>query len=198
NGITISVAPGEYTEGQTVAITFSTQTNVTAPLTFTYSLTNSGFNSADFTGNLSVTIATGTNNTVRNITLIDDTEDEGDENMRINIGTIPSQYVRMNDNIIVRVVDNDFVVSPWGTPLNPTYGIVSSTAPIGYYASLEGKSGVELKQAVQDIIANPAVVRAHNYGDVETIIKKADQNPLNSNQVWLMYKEVPRSKLDIQ
>ncbi len=198
NGITISVAPGEYTEGQTVAITFSTQTNVTAPLNFTYSLTNSGFNSADFTGNLSVNIATGTNSAVRIITLIDDAEDEGDENMRINIGTIPSQYVRMNDNIIVRVVDNDFVVSPWGTPLNPTYGVVSSTAPIGYYASLEGKSGVELKQAVQDIIANPAVVRAHNYGDVETILKKADENPLNSNQVWLMYKEVPRSKLDIQ
>ena len=198
NGITISVAPGEYTEGQTVAITFSTQSNVTVPLNFTYSLTNSGFDSADFTGNLSVNIATGTNSAVRIITLIDDAEDEGDENMRINIGTIPSQYVRMNDNIIVRVVDNDFVVSPWGTPLNPTYGVVSSTAPIGYYASLEGKSGVELKQAVQDIIANPAVVRAHNYGDVETILKKADENPLNSNQVWLMYKEVPRSKLDIQ
>jgi endonuclease I len=96
------------------------------------------------------------------------------------------------------LLNNDFVVSPWGTPLNPTYGIVSSTAPIGYYASLEGKSGVELKQAVQDIIANPAVVRAHNYGDVETILKKADENPLNSNQVWLMYKEVSRSKLDIQ
>jgi hypothetical protein len=55
-----------------------------------------------------------------------------------------------------------------------------------------------LKQAVQDIIANPSVVHAHNYGDMETILKTADQNPLNSNQVWLMYVEVPRSKLDIQ
>jgi hypothetical protein len=118
--------------------------------------------------------------------------------MRINVGVIPAQYVRMNDNIIVRIIDNDFVVSPWGTPLNPTYGLVSSTAPDGYYDSLEGKSGAVLKQALQDIIANPATVHAHNYGDVETIIKKADQNPSNSNQVWLMYTEVPRSKLDIQ
>ena len=198
NGLSINVAAAEYTEGQTVNITFTTQTNVTSALTFNYSLSNGNFNTSDYTGSLSVTIATGTNSTVKTITLVDDIVDEGDENMKINVSTIPSQYVRMNDNVIVRILDNDFVVSPWGTPLNPTYGIVISTAPAGYYATLEGKSGAILKQAVQDIIANPATVHAHNYGDVETIIKKADQNPSNSNQVWLMYTEVPRSKLDIQ
>ncbi len=198
NGLTINVAATEYTEGQTLNITFTTQTNVTTPLTFNYSLSSGNFNTSDYTGSLSVTIATGTNATVKTITLVDDVVDEGDENMRINVSTIPSQYVRMNDNIIIRILDNDFIVSPWGTPLNPTYGIVTSTAPIGYYNSLEGKSGAILKQAVQDIIANPVVVHAHNYGDMETILKKADQNPLNSNQVWLMYTEIPRSKLDIQ
>lgn len=198
NGLTINVAATEYTEGQTLNITFTTQTNVTTPLTFNYSLSSGNFNTSDYTGSLSVTIATGTNTTVKTITLVDDVVDEGDENMRINVSTIPSQYVRMNDNIIIRILDNDFVVAPWGTPLNPTYGIVTSTAPVGYYNSLEGKSGALLKQALQDIIANPGVVHAHNYGDMETILKKADQNPLNSNQVWLMYTEIPRSKLDIQ
>jgi hypothetical protein len=198
NGLSINVATSQYTEGQSLDITFTTQTNVTSPLTFNYSLSNGNFNTADYTGSLSVTIATGTNSAVKTITLVDDVVDEGDENMKINISTIPSQYVRLNDNVIVRIVDNDFAVAPWGTPLNPTYGLVSSTAPVGYYDSLEGKSGAVLKQAIQDIIANPAVVHAHNYGDIETIIKKADQNPLNSNQVWLMYTEIPRSKLDIQ
>lgn len=198
NGLTINVAATEYTEGQTLNITFTTQTNVTTPLTFNYSLSSGNFNTSDYTGSLSVTIATGTNTTVKTITLVDDVVDEGDENIRINVSTIPSQYVRMNDNIIIRILDNDFVVAPWGTPLNPTYGIVTSTAPVGYYNSLEGKSGALLKQALQDIIANPGVVHAHNYGDMETILKKADQNPLNSNQVWLMYTEIPRSKLDIQ
>ena len=42
------------------------------------------------------------------------------------------------------------------------------------------------------------MVRAHNYGDVTDILKVADQNPLNSNQVWLMYVETPRAKLDFQ
>lgn len=198
NGLTISTDATEYSEGQTVNITFTTQTNVTTPLNFSYSLSNGGFNTADYTGSQNVTIAAGANSATTVITLIDDVIDEGDENMRINVGVIPAQYVRMNDNIIVRIIDNDFVISPWGTPLNPTYGLVSSTAPDGYYDSLEGKSGAVLKQALQDIIANPATVHAHNYGDVETIIKKADQNPSNSNQVWLMYTEVPRSKLDIQ
>jgi hypothetical protein len=198
NGLSINVAASEYTEGQSLDITFTTQTNVTSPLTFNYSLSSGNFNTSDYTGSLSVTIATGTNSAVKTITLVDDVVDEGDENMKINISTIPSQYVRMNDNVIVRIVDNDFVVAPWGTPLNPTYGLVSSTAPAGYYDSLEGKAGAVLKQAIQDIIANPAVVHAHNYGDIETILKKADQNPLNSNQVWLMYTEIPRSKLDIQ
>ena len=198
NGLTISTDATEYSEGQTVNITFTTQTNVTTPLNLSYSLSNGGFNTADYTGSQNVTIAAGANSATTVITLIDDVIDEGDENMRIDVGVIPAQYVRMNDNIIVRIIDNDFVISPWGTPLNPTYGLVSSTAPDGYYDSLEGKSGAVLKQALQDIIANPATVHAHNYGDVETIIKKADQNPSNSNQVWLMYTEVPRSKLDIQ
>jgi len=198
NGLSINVATSAYTEGESLDITFTTQTNVTSPLTFNYSLSSGNFNTSDYTGSLSVTIATGTNSAVKTITLVDDVVDEGDENMRINVGTIPSQYVRMNDNVIVRIVDNDFTTAAWGTPLNPTYGLVSSTAPMGYYDTLEGKSGAVLKQAIQDIIANPAVVHAHNYGDIETILKKADQNPLNSNQVWLMYTEIPRSKLDIQ
>ena len=33
---------------------------------------------------------------------------------------------------------------------------------------------------------------------MNTILQTADQSPLNSNDVWLMYKEIPRSKLLIQ
>ena len=55
-----------------------------------------------------------------------------------------------------------------------------------------------MKQAIQDIIANPNLVREQNYGDAYDILKEADQNPENSSQVWLMYVEQPRSKLDTQ
>ncbi|HLN95454.1 MAG TPA: endonuclease, partial [Flavobacterium sp.] len=96
------------------------------------------------------------------------------------------------------VIDNDYTIAAWGTPVNPTYGLVASTAPAGYYNSLNGKSGAQLKQAIQDIIANPATVHAQNYGDVTDILKEADQNPLNSNQVWLMYVEQPRAKFKFQ
>ena len=199
NGITISTTATQYNEGQTFAITFTTQTNVTgSTLNFNFSISSGNFNTSDYIGNTTVSIPIGSNSYTATIQVVDDTIDEGDETAKIRFGTLPAVYNKRNDNIEIRIIDNDYTVAPWGTPLNPTYGVVSSTAPAGYYASLEGKSGLVLKQAIQDIIANPALVHAHNYGDIETIIKKADQNPLNSNQVWLMYVEQPRSKLELQ
>jgi hypothetical protein len=198
NGVTIITDTSHKNEGDSFDITFQTQQPAATDLTFTFTLNNGTFNSADFTGNTTVFIPQGQNSFTTTITLIDDDLDEGDEVLRIRFGTLPFGYVRMNDNIFIRVIDNDFSTSPWGTPLNPTYGIVSSTAPQGYYDSLNGKAGEELRQAIQDIIANPDVVRAHTYGDVIEILNNADQNPLNNNQVWLMYVEIPRAKLDFQ
>lgn len=198
NGITISINTTQYTEGNTFPITFTTQNNVTADLTFGFTLNNSSFTTDDFTGNTTVFIAAGSKSFSTTITLIDDFFDEGDEVSKIKFGTLPSLFNRLNDFIEIRIVDNDFTVAPFGTPLNPTHGIVTSTAPIGYYDSLEGLSGNALKLAIQNIIANPAVVHAHNYGDIVEILRKADQNPLNSNQVWLMYVEQARSKLEVQ
>ena len=198
NGISISVNATQYTEGNSFSITFTTQNNVTADLTFGFTLNNSSFTTADFTGNTTVFIPSGSKSFTTSIALTDDNFDEGDEVAKIKFGTLPSLYNRLNDFIEIRIIDNDFTVAPFGTPLNPTHGIVSSTAPIGYYDSLEGLSGNALKQAIQDIIANPTVIHAHNYGDILDILMKADQNPLNSNQVWLMYVEQPRSKLDVQ
>lgn len=198
NGITISIPATQVTEGSSINITFTTQTPVTSDLTFTFSLNSGSINNPDFTGSTTAFIPTGSTSYTTNITFVDDVLDEGDEVAIVKFGTLPSQYNRINDQIQFRVIDNDFTVAAWGTPLNPTYGIVTPTTPVGYYSSLEGKSGTVLKQAIQDIIANPSVVHAHNYGDIETILKTADQNPLNSNQVWLMYVEQPRSKLDLQ
>ena len=198
NGIMITAPTTHLNEGDSFVITFTTQTNVASNLTFNFSLHNDSFTTADYTGNTTVLIPAGSNSFSTTIQIIDDAIDEGDEVLKIKFGTLPAGYVRMNDNIEIRVIDNDFTVSAWGTPLNPTHGVVTSTAPAGYYNSLEGLSGAALKQAVQNIIANPAVVRAHNYGDIVEILKKADQNPLNSNQVWMMYVESPRAKLDYQ
>lgn len=199
NGLSVAVNPtGSQTEGNTFTLTFSTKNPVTSDLNFTYTLANGTFDTFDYSASLSVVISSGTSSTVKTVQLIDDSSNEGDETMLISLGAIPASYTKLNDNVEVRIHDNDFIVQPWGNPLNPTHGIVSSTAPAGYYASLEGKSGVVLKQAIQDIIANSAVVREHTYGDAFDVLKDADQNPANSSEVWLMYVEQPRSKLDYQ
>jgi hypothetical protein len=201
NGISAIVSPtGELTEPSSFIITFSTQNPVAgSDLVFNYSLENGNFDSSDYTtGSLTVTIPIGSNFVVKNISIIDDIINEGDETMKMVLGIVPSNYSVLTNNVEVRIHDNDYLVKPWGTPLNPTYGLCTSTKPVGYYDSLDGLSGIALKQAVQNIIANPLVVREHTYADVFEMLLDTDVNPENDGQVWLMYVEQPRSKIDIQ
>lgn len=199
NYVTVSTSQVSYNEGDIFNINFTTSQPVTnANLDINFALNNGNFNSSDYLGTLSVTIPIGQSSTQTSITLTDDNFDEGDEEMLISVQPLSLGYVSNNNNIIVRIYDNDFIVQSYGTPLNPTYGLVTPTIPAGYYDSLEGLSGNALKQALQDIIANPAVVRAHTYGDIWEILKSADINPENSNQVWMHYVEAPKAKLDQQ
>lgn len=198
NPITISTTQTQFNEGVSFDITFTAAQNVTTDYNFDFTLDNAGFSTADFTGNTSVTILNGQNSVMTTITLIDDILDEGDEEPIIKFSNLSSPYIPFNNFIKLRVVDNDFVVAPWGTPTNPTFGVVASTQPAGYYDSLDGLADTALRQALQDIIADPATVRAQTYNDVIDILKEADVNPENSNQVWLVYTEQGRAKLDFQ
>jgi len=198
NPITISVSDIQIDEGASLEITFTSEVNVTSDLNFDITLNNFGFNTSDYAGSTSLTIANGQNSISTTILLVDDTDDEGDEVLEISFINLIEPIVPFNNKVEVRVVDNDFTMAPWGTPVNPTFGQVTSTQPTGYYNSLDGLSGAALRQALQNIIANPSVVRAQTYADVFDILKEADQNPENSNQVWLVYSEEGRAKLDLQ
>ncbi len=198
NGLSIAVSSGLIDEGGSFTVTFTAQQPVTSDLSFNFLLNNGSFNAADYAAVQQVVIPAGSQSASVAVLVLDDTTDDGDELAIVRFGALPAGYNRLNDFVEVRIIDNDFTTSPWGTPLNPTFGNVQSTAPAGYYASLEGKAGEELRAALQAIIADPAVVREHTYGDAELILKQADQNPLNSNQVWLMYVEVPRAKYKFQ
>ncbi|CAL2106258.1 Endonuclease I [Tenacibaculum sp. 190524A02b] len=198
NTLTMSTVMKQYTEGASFDITITSDVNVTTDLNFDIMLNNGTFNNSDYTGVTSLTIPNGQNSITTTITLIDDSDNEGDEELQIRFFNLPARVIPYNNNLIVRVVDNDFTVAGWGTPINPTFGIVKSTEPSGYYDNLNGLSGDELRNALQNIIANPNIVRAQTYADVIDILKEADQNPLNSNEVWLVYTEKSRAKLDLQ
>ena len=205
NYLSTSMIADNFNEGQQFTIQFSTSLPVNSNLVFTFTLQEGNFTVADYsgtnvnttTGIVTVTILAGTATASSIINLTDDTTYEGDEETHLVLSTLPTGYVKNNDNIYIRIYDNDYIVQSFGTPLNPTYGLVTPTIPSGYYDSLEGLSGAALKQAVQDIIANPSV-RLHSYADIWDIIRTADQNPANSNQVWCMYIESPMAKLDQQ
>lgn len=198
NFIGASTSQTAYNEGEEITINFTTTTAVTNTTIFTFTLDNAGFNSADFTGETSVTIAAGASTGQTTITIIDDQDDEGDEELKITFGEMPDGFKRANDNVIIRIIDNDFTTASYGTPLGPTYDQVESTQPDGYYDSIDALADDTLVQALQDIIADPSIVRAQTYSDIIDILKEADQSPLNSNQVWLVYTEQQRPKLDFQ
>lgn len=198
NGLSISTTATQYEEGDTFDITFTTENAVAQDQSFGFTLNNAGFDAADFTGNTTLTILNGNNSVTTSIQLIDDAIDEGDEIAVIQLTNLPTDFIALNDQIELRIVDNDYVISSWGTPTNPTYGTVANTKPGGYYAAIDGLSNTNLTNALQGIIAEEGVVRAQTYADVIDILKEADQNPENSNEVWLVYLEIPRPKLDFQ
>ena len=199
NYITVSTSQTSYNEGEIFDFVFTTSQPVAgSDLLFNFTIVNGNFMVNDYTStNLTVLIPVGQSTASNTCTLFDDITDEGDEELLIDIQAVPTGYVINNDNLILRIYDNDYIVQSYGTPLNPTYGLVTPTIPTGYYDSLEGLSGNTLKQELQNIIAS-SNVRLHSYADIWEIIRTADQNPLNSNQIWDMYLEVPMSKLDQQ
>jgi endonuclease I len=199
NGLSIIANLVDKTEGDTMQIKFTTKTAVTTPLIMSFTLNNAGgFTTSDFTGPTSFTINTGDTMAIATIIITDDIIDEGDEVLKIKFGAVPSEFKRLNDFVEIRVIDNDYKVDPWGPPTAPTYGIVAPTIPVGYYNSINGLSGVALRQALQNIIADSTVVQAHTYGDIFDILTEADHDPKNGNHVCLMYVESSRSKLDLQ
>lgn len=198
NSVRIATSETQYNEGESFTISFTADQNVNTDLIFTISLDNETFTAADFSGSTTVTIPAGQNTASTTITVLDDTDDEGDEVIKIQFLDLVEPIVASNNLIEIRIVDNDFTIAPWGTPLTPTYGQVLSTQPSGYYSSLNGKSGEDLRLAIQNIIADEVLVRTHSYADAYNILELADQNPLNSNEVWMLYTEQSRSKLDRQ
>ena len=198
NGIAITYSSLSITEGQSFSITFTTDNTVSTALNLSITLSNGSFNTNDFSGNLNITLPMGSNTVTSTIQILNDGNNEGDENMKISLAAVPSDYIILNNNISIRVNDINFVVQPWGTPVRPTYGLCPRAIPAGYYNNLEGKSGTALRQAILDIIANPNSIRVQNYGDAYTILRDADQNPENSGQVWMIYDEQPISKMDNQ
>ena len=199
SGITpvfIDVKPSSnlVTEGDSFTIDFETSEQLTEEIMITFSLINGGFTEEDYTGQTSVTLSAGTNSGSVAISLVDDEVDEGDEFISIAVDILDEPYILNSNFIQVIAIDNDFTIADWGTPIHPTFDKVEPTGPTHYFGSLNGESGPNLSQAIQDIIAEEGVVKIHTYADIIDILKSADQSPMNSNEVWLAYREESRPK----
>lgn len=198
NGISINVDQSIYKEGENFLVEITTEYPVAEDLNLVLSLDNYGFNSDDYEAVGTLTIPKREQTVSTTINLLIDGEQEGDEIMIIRVSGYPETFMTLNNNVQIRVVDIDFTVANFGSPLQPTYGLVDNQKPDGYYDRLDGLAGEDLRLQLQQIIADPEIVRAQTYTDVIDILKQADQNPENSNEVWLVYQEFGRPKLDYQ
>ena len=198
NGINFSFDQNSYIEGEQIQINFTTEVPLQEPITILFSLEYQNFESSDYSDVNSVTIDSGADSGSVLIDIIDDDIDEGDEDLMLSLNFENENFILLNNNQIIRVNDNDFIIADYGTPIDPTYSNVSNLFPENYYSNLNGLAGEDLIIALQEIISNTDLVRAHSYSDVKEILKEADVNPENSNQVWLVYTEEARSKIDFQ
>ncbi len=86
--------------------------------------------------------------------------------------------------------------SGFGTPSSPTYTNVEASIPLGYYSQAEGKSGIDLKESIHQIIANHNVFPyTSSNTDTWDILQLSDQDPLNSDNMILVYTERSQDKL---
>ena len=198
NGINFSFDQDFYNEGDQIQINFTTEEPVQESITIFFNLEYQNFDSSDYSNIDNVTIQFGENSAFVLIDIIDDDIDEGDEDFMLSLDFENESFIFLNNNQIVRVNDNDFTIANYGTPIDPTYTNISNIFPENYYSNLNGLAGENLIIALQEIISNPDLVRAHSYSDIKEILKDADVNPENSNQVWLVYTEQARSKIDFQ
>ncbi len=198
NGINFNFDQDSYIEGEQIQINFTTEVPIQEPITILFSLEYQNFESSDYSDVNSVTIDSGADLGSVLIDIVDDDIDEGDEDLMLSLDFENENFILLNNNQIIRVNDNDFIIADYGTPIDPTYSYVSNLFPENYYSNLNGLAGEDLIIALQEIISNTDLVRAHSYSDVKEILKEADVNPENSNQVWLVYTEQARSKIDFQ
>ncbi len=198
NGINFSFDQDFYSEGDQIQINFTTEEALQESITIFFNLEYQNFDSNDYSDIDNVTIQSGEDSASVLIDIIDDEIDEGDEDLMLSLDFQNENFILLNNNQIIRVNDNDFIIADYGTPINPTYANVNNLFSENYYSNLNGLAGEDLIIALKEIISNPELVRAHSYSDIKEILKQADVNPENSNQVWLVYTEQARSKIDFQ
>jgi len=90
--------------------------------------------------------------------------------------------------LLLIFVYDAFGQSDFGSSYNPTYGIVQSNIPQGYYQEANGKSSDQLKEALHQIISNHSVFPyTSSSTDTWDILQLSDQDPQNHDNMILVY-----------
>ncbi|MGZ2370672.1 endonuclease [Ancylomarina sp. YFZ004] len=193
--LSVSTNAGVEEEQTEITVTATSSVAVTAPQTVQLSVGGFQVTESDYSlSSPSITIAA--NSTIGSVTftLLDDADKEADEVALISISSasdgvsIGSHY---SEKITITNAESN--AKAFGTPKNPTFDVVTSTFAGDYYAGIENKSSQTLRDALQLVVVN-STTHGQNYGDIWLMLKEADENPANPNEVWLIYRELGLDK----
>lgn len=195
--VSLSSSEQKITEGDKTQITLTATVSeaVESDQRVDLAVSGTGITTGDYSlGATSIDITAGKTTGSTTFSVIDDSETENTETATISL-TNPSSGIQLalNKSVSISITDNDIQEGTYGTPAHPTYTKVNTTAPADYYTTLTGKSGEELRNTLQTIVVN-SKTKGQTYGDIWNILKEADENPENTNQVWLVYRETGLEK----
>ncbi|MFA8434554.1 MAG: endonuclease [Marinifilaceae bacterium] len=189
--LSLSATSGTEADQTQITITATASKPVSGIQNVTISVKGNQITASDYLlSNSTISIPDNSTSGSITFTIQDDNEAEANETATISInnytnGLYPGTTVSAN----ITIVDNDGSISAgYGTPVNPTYNKVDASYPADYYSAIENKAANQLRSILQTIVVN-STTQGQNYGDIWNILKEADENPENPNQVWLIYLE---------
>jgi len=193
--LSVSTNVGVEEEKTEIIVTATSSVAVTEPQTLQLSVGGFQVTESDYSlSSQSITLAANSTTGSVTFTLLDDADKEADEVALITISSasdgvsIGSHY---SEEITITNAESN--VKAFGTPKIPTYDVVTSTFAEDYYAGIENKSSQALRDALQLVVVN-STTHGQNYGDIWLMLKEADENPANPNEVWLIYRELGLDK----
>lgn len=126
----------------------------------------------------------------------DDATDQKKDDDLINLDKVDhlSPNVDGNGKIIVEYSPKDYVVQ-----VDEGQHTLSVRIPDNYYSSASSLSGTELKSKLSQIVNSGAIklqYSSSSSNDVWDMCEAGDQNPSNSNEVYLIYTEKSMAKTE--
>ncbi|WP_197092751.1 endonuclease [Labilibaculum euxinus] len=213
--LALSATTASEADQTVITLTATASEAVSESQTLDVNISGSGITAGDYTLSAAqFTFAAGESTASTSLTIVDDADVEGTENMTVSISN-PSAGIQLGTNVSasISIADNDgstgsilanyvylapetngdgsvvvnLTPKEYVQTVSPSHHMGSVKIPDDYYSSAVGFNGTALREHIHTIIETGA--EAQSYSTVWNMCEDGDQNPKDASQVWQMYIE---------